>query len=160
MWNGKSHAWTLRKIKLNNRNNDSPRSLIYRRMKLIFWPINIHQEYLVILKPMVLLLGLWLDHFSSYTFSINTVCPKSSTDMHKAEFAFPKLQFLFYSRVKLHVWPFKLASVYLFIYADNLFSNASLQIIAFSCDGLQLHWTLLMAHRHTLASVTSVHTTC
>ena len=39
----------------------SIKRLIYRRLRLISLPKNICQESLPILKPMNLLLGLWLD---------------------------------------------------------------------------------------------------
>lgn len=55
------HICFLRGIELKNWQDDFHKCLLYRRLRLISQPTDLHQESLPILGPMNLLLGLWLD---------------------------------------------------------------------------------------------------
>lgn len=73
--------------------------LIYRRLKLIHWPMNIGQESLFILQPMNLLLEFLLDLPHCARLAYKHSLPQA---LHRLlcsllQHQFPKLQFFCYS---------------------------------------------------------------
>ena len=107
--------------------------LIYSRWKLVSWSMNIHQESSSILKPMNLLLGLWLDFLGLVLLALNYRSPQTLNRFTIAcsQPVLFKLQFLCYSWINsillancLKGWQNKRQSFY-FTFIGPLLSSLS-----------------------------------
>ena len=101
-WNGESHACTLRRMELRTERLIAHKRLIYWRLRIISWVMNICWKSLPILKPMNLLLGLWLDFLLFALLAHNKNPPQTPNWLvwSLSQHVFPKLLF----PNKLDVW--------------------------------------------------------
>ena len=90
---------------------------IYKRPKFIAWPVNLHQESL---HPQANKFTAWtlagLTHHCILACKYSLSQTRSGLSSSLLQFAFPKWPFLCYSRIYV-----ELATVYLFIWVNNLF---------------------------------------